>query len=342
MNLKETRYSRFALVREMMATPEIVRRFDPRACEPFIADIRGLGRLFLTGEGSSRIFPAKRAIYDSLRRGGPLPIAAEGATQALEYDLAGHAVFGASNSGKTKEVVRLFQKLADAGHAAAFGLTADGRSPLAKLSRRSHVLASGKEEAVAATKTVVEQALFYDSLLAGLRGERLEDLAALADKMEQALTQPIDPQLVGRAGRAAMIYFAGRNDGVAEELTLKTNEITRKKADYLEGTYAVHGIEEVMDAEDLVVLIDPFEQEEAKLKECLADGVGLAVAAISPRRGTFPTMLVPDAGRRQSYVEIAAGWNLLVEIGVAAGIDLDRPKRARKVGNEYLGAKGSQ
>jgi glucosamine--fructose-6-phosphate aminotransferase (isomerizing) len=27
---------------------------------------------------------------------------------------------------------------------------------------------------------------------------------------------------------AGTIYFAGRNDGVAEELTLKTNEITRK------------------------------------------------------------------------------------------------------------------
>jgi glucosamine--fructose-6-phosphate aminotransferase (isomerizing) len=340
MNLKDTKYARFALVREMMATPDIVRRFDPGAAEPFLADIRKLGRLFLTGEGSSRIFPAKRAIYDALRRGDPLPIASDGATQALEYDLAGHAVFGASNSGKTKEVVRLFQKLSDARHPAAFGLTADGGSPLAKLSRRCHVLASGREEAVAATKTVVEQALFYDSLLAGLRGERLGDLAALADMMEQALTQPIDPQLVERAKRASIIYFAGRNNGVAEELTLKTNEITRKKADFLEGTYAVHGIEEVMEAEDLAVVVDPFQPEEDKFKECLVEGVGLSVMAIAARRAAFPTMLVPDAGRRQSYVEIAAGWNLLVEIGVGLGIDLDKAQRARKVGNVYLGGKG--
>jgi glucosamine--fructose-6-phosphate aminotransferase (isomerizing) len=339
MNLKETKYSRFALVREMMATPDIVRRFDPRAGEVFIADIRKMGRLFLTGEGSSRIFPAKRAIYDALRHGDPLPMATDGATQALEYDLAGYAVFGASNSGKTKEVVRLFQKLADAKHPAAFGLTADGGSPLARLCRRSHVLASGKEQAVAATKTVVEQALFYDSLLAGLRGELLGELAALADKMEQALTQPIDPQLVERARQASMIFFAGRNNGVAEELTLKTNEITRKKADFLEGTYAVHGIEEVMEPGELLVVIDPFQQEEGKFKECLVDGVGLAVMAISSRRGSFPTMLIPDAGPKQSYVEIAAGWNLLVEIGVASGIDLDKPQRARKVGNEYLGGK---
>jgi len=34
------------------------------------------------------------------------------------------------------------------------------------------------------------------------------------------------------------------NNGVAEELALKTNEITRKKSAFLEGTFAVHGIEE--------------------------------------------------------------------------------------------------
>jgi glucosamine--fructose-6-phosphate aminotransferase (isomerizing) len=340
MNLKDAKYARFALVREMMATPDIVRRFEPGAAEPFLADIRKLGRLFLTGEGSSRIFPAKRAIYDALRHGDPMPIVTDGATQALEYDLGGYAVFGASNSGRTKEVVRLFQKLAGAGHPAVFGLTADGGSPLAKLCRLCHVLASGKEQAVAATKTVVEQALFYDSLLAGLRGESLGDLAALAGMMEQALTQTIDAQLVERAKRATMIFFAGRNNGVAEELALKTNEITRKKADFLEGTYAVHGIEEVMEAEELAVVIDPFPAEEGKFKECLVDGVGLAVMAIAARRSSFPTMLIPDAGRHQSYVEIAAGWNLLVEIGVALGIDLDKPQRARKVGNEYLGGKG--
>ena len=340
MNLKDTKYSRFALVREMMATPDIVRRFDPKAAEPFLADIRKRRRLFLTGEGSSRIFPAKRAIYDALRRGDSLAIACDGATQALEYDLSAYAVFGASNSGKTKEVVRLFQKLQAEAHPAAFGLTADGDSPLAKLCRRSHVLAGGKEQAVAATKTVIEQALFYDSLLAALRGESLGDLAALAEMMEQALTQPIDPQLVERAKRATMIFFAGRNNGVAEELTLKTNEITRKKADFLEGTYAVHGIEEVMESGELVVVIEPFQQEEGKFKECLVDGVGLAMMAIAAGRSSFPTLSIPDAGGHQSYVEIAAGWNLLVEIGVGLGIDLDKPQRARKVGNEYLGGKG--
>ena len=34
---------------------------------------------------------------------------------------------------------------------------------------------------------------------------------------------------------------------------------------------------------------------------------------------------------------MAAGWNLLVEVGMQLGINLDKPQRARKVGNEFVG-----
>ena len=67
-------------------------------------------------------------------------------------------------------------------------------------------------------------------------------IAALAECIEEALTLPID----AGSGLSAAIYFAAITTGW-RELTLKTNEITRKKSDFLEGTYAVHGIEEVMD-----------------------------------------------------------------------------------------------
>ncbi|HUX52648.1 MAG TPA: sugar isomerase, partial [Spirochaetia bacterium] len=118
---------------------------------------------------------------------------------------------------------------------------------------------------------------------------------------------------------------------------LKTNEITRKKSDFLEGTYAVHGIEEVMDNRDVVIIIDPFPEEEAKFSEVLEKGVGMKVFAISPRESRFPTMSVPHMSEFGSYVQLVAGWSLLVEAGIELGINLDRPIRARKVGNEYPG-----
>ena len=33
--------------------------------------------------------------------------------------------------------------------------------------------------------------------------------------------------------------------------------------------------------------------------------------------------------------EMAAGWNLLVETGLRLGVNIDKPERARKVGNEF-------
>jgi glucosamine--fructose-6-phosphate aminotransferase (isomerizing) len=163
------------------------------------------------------------------------------------------------------------------------------------------------------------------------------DLHGAAGKVEAALTATIDPRIVRTIVEAPTIYFAGYNDGVAEELTLKTNEIARKKSDFLEGTYAVHGIEEVMDPRDVVIVIDPIEAEERKFQEVLVEGVGLTVVAISRVDTAFTTIKVPDAGEMNPYVFLAAGWNLLVEVGLALEIDLDKPERARKVGNEFVG-----
>jgi glucosamine--fructose-6-phosphate aminotransferase (isomerizing) len=123
---------------------------------------------------------------------------------------------------------------------------------------------------------------------------------------------------------------------VAEELTLKTNEITRKKSDFLEGTYAVHGIEEVMNADDVVIWIDPYEDSLQKFQDVLVKGVGMTVIAVASKPTMFPTIQVPESDL-QSYVNMAAGWNLLVEVGVKLGINLDKPVRARKVGNEFVG-----
>jgi len=114
-----------------------------------------------------------------------------------------------------------------------------------------------------------------------------------AQKAQGVLEAELDPVLVERMARAPVIYFAGRNNGVAEELTLKTNEITHKKSDYLEGTYAVHGIEEIMRPEEVVVVIDPFPAEREKFETTLVDGVGMTVIAVADRETSLPTIRIP-------------------------------------------------
>lgn len=336
MNINEAKYSKYALIREMMETPSVIKNFDKKSPLRFCDDIKKSKGLFLTGEGSSRIFPAKRAIYERMRKNYNVPVFTEGGTQAQEYNLNDYAVFAASNSGQTKEVIRLLTQLRNGGHKRLFGLTANENTKLEQLADATHVLNCGKEDAVAATKSVVEQALFYDALQHLLEGSEMGSLNSVATEFEKALTTVIDTEITNRIASAPVIWFAGRNNGVAEELALKTNEITRKRSGYLEGTYPVHGIEEVMNPGEVLIWVNPFAEEEEKFAEALEKGVGLKIIAISSRPTRFSTILIPDSGSFSPYTELAAGWNLLVETGMALNINLDKPTRARKVGNEYI------
>lgn len=337
MNLKEVKYSKYALVQEMLDTIDVVKNFNPEQTKEMAEKIESVGKLLLTGEGSSRIFPAKNAIRKALTWGLDISITTDGSRQSSQYDLSEFAVFCASNSGRTKEVVLLAKKLAEIGNENRFALSANKGTLLEEVCQETFILTCGWEQAVAATKSVLEQALFYESILWHINKKNTESICSeLAAKIEKALTMQIEPSIIEAATKAPTIYFAGYNDGVAEELTLKTNEITRKKSDFLEGTYAVHGIEEVMDKNDIVFVIDPIDDEIEKFQDVLIEGVGLTIVAIADRDTPFTTIRVPNAGEMNPYVYLSAGWNLLVEIGLALGINLDKPERARKVGNEFL------
>ena len=335
MNLKEKKYSEFNLVREMMGTVPTVEKFDPAAAD-FVADsLRKTGRIMFSGEGSSRIMPAKNARRRALEWGLAANVQLEGSRQAAEYDLSGYTVLVDSNSGRTKEALALARQLKEQGHREFYSLSANPDTPLEKTCVRGSVLGCGWEEAVAATKSVVEQGLFCESIFWNLAGRDMKTaLAGLPEKLETALTLQIPSAVTEWVKGSHTIYFSGRNDGVAEELTLKTNEITRRKSDYLEGTYAVHGIEEVMQEGDVVFLVHPLESEYDKFLSVLG-GAGVHTVAIDTKNTPFEhTIIVPDAGEMQPYVYLCAGWNILVEVAVGDGVNLDKPERARKVGNE--------
>ncbi|HOW09046.1 MAG TPA: SIS domain-containing protein [Bacteroidales bacterium] len=337
MNLKEEKYSKYELVKEMLETAEIAGKFDPDVTARFADPIRSKKGLFLTGEGSSRLFPAKRSVYSSLKKDFMMPVFTEGCTQAMEYNLNDFAVFAASNSGRTKEVIRLADSLKKKNHKPVFALTANKDTKLQEYADDTHVLSCGTEKAVAATKSVIEQGLFYDSLMRNLRGEKMEGLDKLERQIKEVLSTPVDPEITKLFKNSEIIYYAGRDNGVAAEIALKTNEITRKRSAFYEGTFALHGIEEIMSKGEVLIWIDPFDVDQDKFLEYIVEGVGVHVIAISSHKTLFPTITIPDGGDYAEYLQIVAGWNLLVEAGIALGIDLDHPKRARKVGNEYEG-----
>ncbi|HBE01499.1 MAG: hypothetical protein A2096_06395 [Spirochaetes bacterium GWF1_41_5] len=338
MNRQEEKYGKYALMREMLETVEVIRKFPIDEVKKIASSVKNK-KILLTGEGSSRIFPAKKIIYDALKNNYRQAFFTEGANQACEYNLDNFSVCIASNSGKTKECVRLMTQLKKQGHKNIIGVTANSGTPVASDSNLAHVLACGKEDAVAATKSVIATALFYDVLFRILNKAELPDPARLAGLIETALTMPVKNEITGRIADSPRLFYAGRNNGVAEEITLKTNEITRKKSAFLEGTYAVHGIEEVMHKDETVIVFDPFLHEEEKFEEVLVKGVGMTVLSVSSTASRFPGLKIPEYGDFSPYIQLAAGWNLLVEAGLALNINLDKPERARKVGNEFIAGK---
>jgi glutamine---fructose-6-phosphate transaminase (isomerizing) len=322
--------SSFSLIDEMLEAPEILRRFDPERVADWAKAIAEQKALFFTGEGSSRIFPAKNAISLALRRGMPWHTATEGARQAAGYKLGDFFVVGISNSGRTRELISLFEMLKEQ-HVPRHGITAGAGSRLTEVADDCRVLSCGTEKAVAATKSVIEQALLCQALLAG--GE-WKDQASAADAGAAILAQDVPTAVVAALQSAPVIYYAGRNDGVAEELALKSMEIVRRKSLYLEGTYALHGIEEVMRGGEALVLVEPFREEIEKYRTVLAQGAGLNVVAIASFDTPFPTLKIPAVEGFDAYLQLMAGWNILAATGLALGINLDKPERARKVGNE--------
>ena len=101
--------------------------------------------------------PAKNAIRKALTWGIDVNVHTEGSHQACEYDLGKFTVICDSNSGRTKETLMLANQLKAQGHTEYFGLTANEATPLEEVCVKTNVLKCGWENAVAATKSVVEQ-----------------------------------------------------------------------------------------------------------------------------------------------------------------------------------------
>lgn len=319
----------FSLIQEMQDVPDILRRFQPNYIAPWLDTLHAKHKILLTGEGSSRIFPAHNLIDLALQRGHHWNFYTSGARQAQNYNLTDWAIIGASNSGKTRELLSLFTQSTEQ-NIPCFAVTGTPDSKITHIADQTIVLSCGPEQATAATKSVIEQALIYQAIL---QGPEWANQTKAADLCHTILNQTIDPNIIEKLASASTLYFAGRNDGVAEELTLKAYEIARIKSDYLEGTYLFHGVEEIMTPHDCLVLIDPSPVDFDKIAQVVSQGIGMPVVAISTHETPFPTIPIPQLSGFDTYFQLLAGWQLLVAIGLTNGVNLDQTKRARKMGN---------
>ena len=67
MNLQDIKYNKFFLIREMLEAGEIIKHLDIKKILSYEKEVKK-DRIFFTGEGSSRIFPAKKIMYEARKK----------------------------------------------------------------------------------------------------------------------------------------------------------------------------------------------------------------------------------------------------------------------------------
>jgi glucosamine--fructose-6-phosphate aminotransferase (isomerizing) len=162
-------------------------------------------------------------------------------------DLSGSTVLGLSQSGRTPDVVEYVAR-ARAGGAYTAALTNDPDSELAATAEAVLPLSAGDEQAVAATKTYLNQVAALGLLAAHAAGQGdryVDELRAVAKSLRKLIAE-----LEGRITNVAIPFaFAGRmfvvgrgaEFATAREIALKLLETCRVAAEPLTATDLAHG-----------------------------------------------------------------------------------------------------
>jgi glutamine---fructose-6-phosphate transaminase (isomerizing) len=334
----------FITEKEMEEGLNIFNSFDSDSTKALASRLKS-SNIILTGMGSSIIFPGNNAVHRAASLNLQNRIESYYASELLNWDnFENIHVFLCSNSGETKETILLQKHIKKKG-ATSTVITAVANSYLAKQSEETIILKCGFEEGVAATKSVIEQALILDSLvlnIANIHGRGYSDtiikkhLIQAAKSSKKNLMCSMHLKMIKDLKAASSIYFAGRVTGVSNEITLKAHEIARKNSYFYPDTHIVHGVEESF-TPNPIILVEPD-----KFKKFIPD-----FKAFSKRTGSsiyglgtnniLGGVKVKSDSLFHNYCLLAGGWGLLSTLARSSGIDMDKPSKIKKVGNPYRG-----
>jgi len=308
----------------------LLNAWPERAWPPLVAAWRASATrpLLLVGEGSSRLFPA--ALARSIVQLAPqrLRLCDLGGRDAAQLPLHDYQLLLVSNSGRSREVVELLEALPRPVQALALVGVAGGA--LQRDVPQALVLLDAPERAVAATVSVLAQALAIGHAACEAAG-----LAVPWTALRAALLQAEAVTLPPQDAACSRIWWSGAESGPAGELALKTMETAGCLGVHLPGTMALHGIEEVLGEQDLVISLQGDGRDAQRLRSRIT-ATGARLLTI----GSQGDLFLPDLGPWSGLAQLVAGWRLLAQLALARGRDADHPVRARKVGNEHLPGPG--
>lgn len=329
---------------EMLETEKVCLNFDFNITKE-LAEKIGTSRIIFAGMGSSLIFPGKHAKNRALKLNIENRVEAYFASDLFQYtDFSDTYVLLCSNSGKTKEVILLLDYVKSRG-AKCVAITAVADSILSQRSDEKIILTCGFEKGVAATKSVVEQALIYDSLihhLAKNQGKEVDfkllkdELNKTADAIKNNIIAAVDESVLEKLVNSQNYYIVGLDNGMAEEITLKSYEIARKMAIYFADTHIVHGVEEAIEGNCAIIFQPSAFKDYLFDFQKFSDKTDCQLIGID-NQDFLPGVKIDINETFSNYCLLAAGWGLLRSVGNKLNLDIDHPEKASKVGNPFEG-----
>ena len=312
-----------AFARDCSQAAELLAAWEPHAWAPLVAALRrSVERpVLIIGEGSSRLFPAAFACALAAHIAPAIRLGVSGGRDAEALDLRARSCVLVSNSGRTRELVELGPRFAGGEQPLALLGVAGG--PLAALAREARALLARPEEAVAATASVFAQALALAHAVSEAAGAEPPWQALRA-----AVSAAAQARLPARAHAVSRVWWCGSESGPSGELALKTMETAGCAGIHAPGTMVLHGIEEVLDTGDLVVVFAPDARDRERMRERIG-ATGAWLLEIS----SAGDIHLPDIGPWSALPQLVAGWALLAQLAARLGRDPDRPE-ARAQGRQ--------
>jgi fructoselysine-6-P-deglycase FrlB-like protein len=246
-------------------------------------------------------------------------------------DLKESAVILTSQSGESAEVVRAIEFLR--GHPAAFGLTLEGGSTIARM-LPSLVGAGGTEQAFAATRSLTVTLALHLAILAELGLDARPALEMLRAKG----SVDVGAALELLRGCRTVLFSARSLRGLAEAVALVTMELGRMPAYALEGGQLRHGPMEILGPEVGVVLFSTDEPAAGLNRSMVRD----TIAAKSPTvlfdasgqegMGGDVTLRFPPAqGLAAIFSLLPSAQRLAIGLACQRVSDVGTPQRSTKI-----------
>ena len=262
-----------------------------------------------------------------------------------QIDLSGSVVVALSQSGETPDVVEYVESARRRG-AFTVAVTNGEESGLARAADATLPLVAGPEQAVAASKTFVNQ-LAALVLLAGAvagRGKEVADgLRAVSELMRSSL-EPLEravPAVATAFAYVGRMYAIGRGIefATAREVALKLTETCRVAAEPLTATDLVHGPVAALDAlfpvwtiasrdESLPAVVDAAKRVRGAGATLVASGT--AAGEIEDAAYLLPVP-EPPLPILAPLLSVVPGQLFSAALAQAKGLDPDRPVGLSKV-----------